>query len=98
VSANLFLVLLAALYIADGLTTMWLLKRPDNVEANPAIRFLIERLGVSEALIVVKVGMFIAAAANVTALGRHAMLVTLAVYLVVVGHNYWLVLEQRRAA
>jgi hypothetical protein len=97
-SANLFLVLLAALYIADGLTTMWLLKRPDNVEANPAIRFLIERLGVSEALIVVKVGMFIAAAMQVGGLGRRGMYAMLAVYLVVVGHNYWLVLEQRRAA
>jgi hypothetical protein len=97
-TANLFLVLLAALYIGDGLTTMWLLRRPGNTEANPVIRFLIERLGVHEALILVKVGTFIFAAAQVTALGRHAMLATLAIYLVVVGHNYWLVLEQRRAS
>jgi hypothetical protein len=97
-SANLFLVLLGALYIGDGLTSMWLLNRPDNVEANPAIRFLIERLGVSEALVVVKVGMFIAAAMQVGGLGRRGMYAMIAVYLVVVGHNYWLVLEQRRAA
>ena len=47
--------LLIAVQIADAVTTVQALKRPGNYEANPALKWLMDKIGVKEALFLVKV-------------------------------------------
>lgn len=55
---NALNLLFAALVIAqvlDAYTTIEALKRPGNYEANPALKWLMDKIGVKEALLLVKV-------------------------------------------
>lgn len=48
-------VLLVVLQVADAWSTLKALKRPGNYEANPAMKWLMDKIGVKEALLFTKV-------------------------------------------
>ena len=53
-------VLLVALQVADAWSTLKALKRPGNYEANPVMRKLMDAIGVTEALVLLKVASCVA--------------------------------------
>lgn len=91
-STNLILALIvAALQVADAVTTIRNLRRPGGKEHNPLIRGLIERFGMVPAL--VGKGVVLSAACILAALyvpGReiaYSLVLLIGVYLVVVVSN-----------
>lgn len=90
------LVLLAFVILADVATTVYALRRFDGRlgEANPAIAWLIERIGLVPALVLSHLGLFLLLAWLKPA--QWAMLVVIAGFALVAANNLRLILKRRR--